>query len=36
MLFILDFHHYVLQALVDSYSVVPFGGHIDARPRWSR
>jgi flagellar biosynthetic protein FliR len=31
MLFILDFHHYVLQALVDSYSVVPFGGHIDAR-----
>ncbi|MDL2401468.1 flagellar biosynthetic protein FliR [Rhizobium mayense] len=31
MLFILDFHHYVLQALVDSYSVIPFGGHIDAR-----
>jgi flagellar biosynthetic protein FliR len=31
MLFILDFHHYVLQALVDSYSVIPFGGHIEAR-----
>ncbi|MFS8048851.1 flagellar biosynthetic protein FliR [Rhizobium sp. BR 314] len=31
VLFILDFHHYVLQALVDSYSVIPFGGHIDPR-----
>ncbi|MBB3384668.1 MULTISPECIES: flagellar biosynthetic protein FliR [unclassified Rhizobium] len=31
ILFILDFHHYVLQALVDSYSVIPFGGHIEPR-----
>lgn len=31
ILFILDFHHYVLQALVDSYSVIPFGGHVDVR-----
>lgn len=31
MLFVLDFHHYVLQALVDSYSVIPFGGHVDVR-----
>ncbi|NLS18065.1 flagellar type III secretion system protein FliR [Rhizobium sp. P40RR-XXII] len=31
MLFILDFHHYILQALVDSYSVVPLGGHIEPR-----
>ncbi|MFT4183355.1 MAG: flagellar biosynthetic protein FliR [Rhizobium sp.] len=31
MLFVLDFHHYVLQALVDSYSVIPFGGHLDVR-----
>jgi len=31
ILFILDFHHYVLQALIDSYSVIPFGGHIEPR-----
>lgn len=31
MLFVLDFHHYVLQALVESYSVIPFGGHLDVR-----
>ncbi|MCZ3375609.1 flagellar biosynthetic protein FliR [Rhizobium sp. AG207R] len=31
ILFIMDFHHYVLQALVDSYSVIPFGGHIEPR-----
>ncbi|MDE1991623.1 MAG: flagellar type III secretion system protein FliR [Rhizobiaceae bacterium] len=31
MLFILDFHHYVLQALVDSYRIIPFGGHLDLR-----
>lgn len=31
ILFILDFHHYVLQALVDSYSILPFGGHIEPR-----
>ncbi|MGM4979933.1 MULTISPECIES: flagellar biosynthetic protein FliR [Rhizobium] len=31
ILFILDFHHYVLQALVDSYSLIPFGGHIEPR-----
>lgn len=31
MLFVLDFHHYVLQALVESYSVIPFGGHVDVR-----
>ncbi|MEZ2222477.1 flagellar biosynthetic protein FliR [Rhizobium sp. RCC_161_2] len=31
ILFILDFHHYVLQAMVESYSVIPFGGHVDVR-----
>ncbi|NTF86110.1 flagellar type III secretion system protein FliR [Agrobacterium rhizogenes] len=31
ILFVLDFHHYVLQALVESYSVIPFGGHVDVR-----
>ncbi|KAA0699532.1 flagellar type III secretion system protein FliR [Neorhizobium sp. P12A] len=31
VLFILDFHHYVFRALIDSYSVVPFGGHIEVR-----
>ncbi|HEX8044353.1 flagellar biosynthetic protein FliR [Rhizobium sp.] len=31
ILFVMDFHHYVLQALVESYSVIPFGGHVDAR-----
>jgi flagellar biosynthetic protein FliR len=31
LLFITDFHHYVLQALMDSYSVIPFGGHVDPR-----
>jgi flagellar biosynthetic protein FliR len=28
ILFIMDFHHYVFKALVDSYSVIPFGGHL--------
>lgn len=31
MLFILDFHHYVFHALIDSYSIVPFGGHLEVR-----
>jgi flagellar biosynthesis protein FliR len=31
ILFILDFHHYVFRALIDSYSIVPFGGHIEVR-----
>ena len=31
MLFLLDFHHYVLQALIDSYSLIPFGGHLNMR-----
>lgn len=31
ILFIFDFHHYVFRALIDSYSIVPFGGHIDVR-----
>ncbi|MQB44144.1 flagellar biosynthetic protein FliR [Rhizobium sp. ICMP 5592] len=31
ILFVMDFHHYVLQALVESYSVIPFGGHVDVR-----
>lgn len=31
VLFILDFHHYVLRALVDSYTIIPFGGHIEPR-----
>ena len=29
ILFIMDFHHYVFRALVDSYTVIPFGGHIE-------
>jgi flagellar biosynthetic protein FliR len=28
ILFIMDFHHYVFKALIDSYTVVPFGGHL--------
>ncbi|PZM11981.1 flagellar biosynthetic protein FliR [Rhizobium tubonense] len=28
ILFIMDFHHYVFKALVDSYTVIPFGGHL--------
>jgi flagellar biosynthetic protein FliR len=28
ILFIMDFHHYVFKALVDSYAVIPFGGHL--------
>jgi flagellar biosynthetic protein FliR len=28
ILFIMDFHHYVFKALVDSYSIIPFGGHL--------
>ena len=31
ILFIMDFHHYVFRALVDSYSVIPFGGQLQMR-----
>ncbi len=31
VLFIMDFHLYVFRALVDSYSVIPFGGHLETR-----
>lgn len=29
ILFIMDFHHYVFRALIDSYTLIPFGGHIE-------
>ncbi|MGO4440098.1 flagellar biosynthetic protein FliR [Rhizobium sp. RAF56] len=31
ILFMLDFHHYVFRALVDSYSSIPLGGHLEMR-----
>ena len=31
MLFILDFHHIVILALVDSYRTMPLGGDFEAR-----
>jgi flagellar biosynthetic protein FliR len=29
VLFIMDFHHYIFRALVDSYTLIPFGGHVE-------
>ncbi len=29
ILFIMDFHHYIFRALIDSYTLIPFGGHIE-------
>jgi flagellar biosynthetic protein FliR len=29
ILFIMDFHHYIFRALVDSYTLIPFGGHVE-------